>query len=478
MRGWIATRKRLDSYLGERTKIAAIRPPMGQPSIRTGNPARISFMRIATTIMLWIASALTLTTTVATAVVEVDANVAGVFTNINFTTPTSAVIVDGDSFGGLSVNNGVVIHVDVTNLASHDVRAIFLTLNFDPTKLSYMSGSLEPLILAQTTPFGVVFLHAVDSSPEFKINDLTNSTLTGASYGNPLGTTGQGPDPGAVEFAFRVLDAAADINVGLEVGYGNGLLIDGTVVDQFNIGSNPNLVQLDSATLYVPEPSQVALLVAGLAGLIVAASWRRRRRARRPVYPHTWALLGVFLVVLTASFSHAQQILDTDNDGVPDVIDNCPFVPNGPNEPNPQADTDGDFVGDVCDNCPGAFNLKTDADLDDVDDVCDNCLLAPNGPQQVGSQVDTDQDGFGNVCDADYDQDGYVLGLDVIFWLQNCSGSHGIPQCDLRANGTGGDNITYLYLTDLFNLEIGPSALSCATIPPVNVTDGDPPCVP
>jgi hypothetical protein len=37
--------------------------------------------------------------------------------------------------------------------------------------------------------------------------------------------------------------------------------------------------------------------------------------------------------------------LDTDGDGVPDAIDNCPTTPNAN-----QADTDGDGIGDVCDH--------------------------------------------------------------------------------------------------------------------------------
>jgi len=40
---------------------------------------------------------------------------------------------------------------------------------------------------------------------------------------------------------------------------------------------------------------------------------------------------------------------DTDDDGVPDIEDNCPLIPN----PD-QRDRDGDGVGDVCDNCIGA----------------------------------------------------------------------------------------------------------------------------
>ncbi len=47
--------------------------------------------------------------------------------------------------------------------------------------------------------------------------------------------------------------------------------------------------------------------------------------------------------------------LDSDGDGVPDSIDNCPLVYN----PD-QKDTDGDGVGDACDNCPLVYNPTQD----------------------------------------------------------------------------------------------------------------------
>jgi hypothetical protein len=44
--------------------------------------------------------------------------------------------------------------------------------------------------------------------------------------------------------------------------------------------------------------------------------------------------------------------LDTDKDGIPDNLDNCP------NTYNPeQRDTDGDGIGDACDNCPMVVDL-------------------------------------------------------------------------------------------------------------------------
>jgi len=48
---------------------------------------------------------------------------------------------------------------------------------------------------------------------------------------------------------------------------------------------------------------------------------------------------------------------DSDGDGIPDAVDNCPFVPN----PD-QADSDKDGVGDACDNCPLVANADQATD--------------------------------------------------------------------------------------------------------------------
>ncbi|MEX1382783.1 thrombospondin type 3 repeat-containing protein [Lutibacter sp.] len=68
--------------------------------------------------------------------------------------------------------------------------------------------------------------------------------------------------------------------------------------------------------------------------------------------------------------------IDSDDDNVPDIEDNCPFTPN-----EDQADTDDDGLGDVCDNCPETYN--------------------PN-------QEDYDYDGMGDACDDDDDNDGVI----------------------------------------------------------------------
>lgn len=56
---------------------------------------------------------------------------------------------------------------------------------------------------------------------------------------------------------------------------------------------------------------------------------------------------GIYQLV-TTQFPDAGGPPDTDGDGVPDSIDNCPDIANAD-----QADVDGDGVGDVCDLPPG-----------------------------------------------------------------------------------------------------------------------------
>ncbi|TXD34844.1 VWA domain-containing protein [Lujinxingia vulgaris] len=53
---------------------------------------------------------------------------------------------------------------------------------------------------------------------------------------------------------------------------------------------------------------------------------------------------------------YVDTVTDSDSDGIPDVMDNCPNVANAD-----QADSDGDSIGDACDNCPFAANVDQTA---------------------------------------------------------------------------------------------------------------------
>ncbi|MBN8641156.1 MAG: thrombospondin type 3 repeat-containing protein [Flavobacteriales bacterium] len=88
---------------------------------------------------------------------------------------------------------------------------------------------------------------------------------------------------------------------------------------------------------------------------------------------------------------------DTDGDGIPNVNDNCPNVPNPGQENSP----DGDGIADACDNCPTINNLnQLNSDNDSRGNACDNCPYTNSE-----NQNDTDNDGLGDVCDCFIGQD-------------------------------------------------------------------------
>jgi hypothetical protein len=110
---------------------------------------------------------------------------------------------------------------------------------------------------------------------------------------------------------------------------------------------------------------------------------------------------------------------DSDGDGVPDSVDNCPNIPNSGQE---NADSDG--LGDACDACP--LDPYNDVDADEICGDEDNC------PEEYNiDQSDNDLDSYGDVCDPDDDNDGVLDGED------NCPFDSNPDQTDNDGDGAG-----------------------------------------
>ncbi len=161
-------------------------------------------------------------------------------------------------------------------------------------------------------------------------------------------------------------------------------------------------------------------------------------------------LVGIYCRALSASETRQNFLaglppyvdqLDSDNDDLPDAIDNCP------DDPNPgQQNLDGDQFGDICDadidndgvaNAQdfNASNNKICADSDD--DQCDDCSIGVDGfgvltdAQPLNDGPDTDGDGLCDMGDLDDDGDGVNDGQD------NCPSVANDEQTDSDGNGIG-----------------------------------------
>jgi len=124
---------------------------------------------------------------------------------------------------------------------------------------------------------------------------------------------------------------------------------------------------------------------------------------------------------------------DDDGDGVVDLVDNCPEVPN-----EDQADDDGEGLGNACDPCPGDSDCDDDEFTDFVESYLDTDPLddCPDDPSDDAWPFDINVDTWSNILDVllykghlqtqvgdpDYDQrldlnaDAWVDILDILLY--------------------------------------------------------------
>ncbi len=111
-----------------------------------------------------------------------------------------------------------------------------------------------------------------------------------------------------------------------------------------------------------------------------------------------------------------------------------------------------------------------DSDGDTVPDNLDNCTLVPNGPNEApNDQYDAAGDGYGNACDCDLLPNGAACGYYDTIGFAWCQINQVFPGCepaDMNANGVMDSGDADLFAASKSNGEPGPSGLACAgTVP-------------
>lgn len=329
--------------------------------------------------------------------------------------------VNGNIVSGLEPGDTVRLFIEVANPDADSVSQLFTFVSYDASILE-LSDSVSIHILD-----GGLFSPnlAPVAPPSPSILDATKLTGLAHVTGSSASTSGLGPDL-ASRLDFHIVGDDAAVALSHSISPADCSEVNGFVIEDCQSGE---LAFGSPVILVVPEPGQGLLLGTGILSL----AWIGRRG------PHRGRSSSVTERVLPAS---KRRRVPWDALAVPVFITLLAL------SSLPMA---------------GTAQSQTDTDGDGVPDSMDNCTLVANGPNDLSDQVDTDQDGFGNVCDGDFDNNGVHDGGDFSDLVVNFNST--IELFDLTGDGfvTGCDHASF---RAMWGQLPGPSGLSCAgTIP-------------
>jgi hypothetical protein len=202
--------------------------------------------------------------------INVDVNIAGVFTDSSFATLAGDYV--GDASGDeatvtLQAGQGILLTIDIANPNGDLVTDIFTTLIHTGTQLAFLGGAADPEILAGGPVFMPTSLGRV-ANPAIKLNSPNPDGGAGDVWVQSTafastGTTGTGPNIAAVQLFYVVTGAAGSDEIVFELTQTDG--------DPAPVGG---LVGSGAIINVVPEPGTALLMGLGLFGL--ASAGRRQ----------------------------------------------------------------------------------------------------------------------------------------------------------------------------------------------------------
>jgi OOP family OmpA-OmpF porin len=192
-----------------------------------------------------------------------------------------------------------------------------------------------------------------------------------------------------------------DMGLNIEYKFNNGYIFkENAVIAPFihtGFGFN-SIVDYDFNT-YVPFGVGLNIRPADWLTINIQSTYKLNIDNSYDYTQHSASLVYNFGNAKAKKADEASEVSDSDKDGVPDLIDECPFAA-GTAEFFGCPDTDGDGLGDSRDNCPkeaGAMDNKgcpmLDSDGDGISDDKDSCPDV-KGDKRYAGCPDTDGDGI------------------------------------------------------------------------------------